>query len=255
MKKAVRVLMWTHYVYLLSLPTLAVVSARMMFPADDFHQVLLILGFPPVLMFTLFLANGYALPDSLPIALVVTLAIPAQIALSVLLFGSGSLWLFFAENAAVEINSFLLGTLSVAFVSRREELGGTGFILLLALAMLMFFGGAASYILLVFYGYGGWSPWLILFATAFAVAFWEYGKVYKKTIEVSRGKREPESIVMKFDGGFLTRIFGIESDVPMISPFPYNSQKREMSTPILIFGFTAMFLPVVVGMILELALQ
>ena len=74
--------MWAHYTYLLLLPTMAVVSARMMFPADDFHQVLLIAGFPLVLMYTLFLANGYALPDSLPVALIVTLAIPAQIALS-----------------------------------------------------------------------------------------------------------------------------------------------------------------------------
>lgn len=254
MKRAVCVLMWMHYIYLLLLPTLAVVSARMMFPADDFHQVLLILGFPPVLMFTLFLANGYALPDSLPVALIVTLAIPAQIALSVFLFGRGSVWLFFAESAAIEINSFLLGTLSVAFASRRVELGGTGFLLLLLLVMAMFGGGVATSILLVFYGYGGWSPWLVLFATSFAFAFWEYGKVYKKTIELSRKKREPENIRMKFDGGFLTRLFNIESDVPMIAPFRHPAQTQEMTKPILVFGFTAMFLPVVVAMILEIAL-
>ena len=144
--------MWVHYVYVLLLPTMAVVSARKMFPEDDLHQALLILGFPPVLMFTLFLANGYALPDSLPVALVVTLAIPAQLALSVVLFGGGSIWLFFAENAAVEINSFLVGTLFSAFVMRRSELGPFGFILLLALVMLLFLGGFVSYILLVFYG-------------------------------------------------------------------------------------------------------
>jgi hypothetical protein len=47
MKRAVRLLMWTHYIYLLLLPSLAAVSARMWFPADDLHQVLLVLGFPP----------------------------------------------------------------------------------------------------------------------------------------------------------------------------------------------------------------
>lgn len=252
MKTAVRVLMWTHYLYLLLLPTLAVVSARIMFPADDFHEYLLILGFPPVLMYTLFLANGYALPDSLPVALVVTLAIPAQLALSVLLFGGGSIWLFFAESAAVEINSFLVGTLSSAFLIRRSELGRFGFISLLALVLLLFFGGFAAYLSLVYYGYGGFSPWLILFVTSFAVAFWEYAKVYKKIAAFSRKTGAPESIVMKFDGGFLTKIFGLKSDVPMISPF--RNREREMSKPILIFGFTAMFLPLVVSLIMIVAL-
>ncbi len=54
MKKAVRVLMWAHYIYLLLLPTLAVASAQIMFSDSDFYQTLLILGFPPVLIFTLF---------------------------------------------------------------------------------------------------------------------------------------------------------------------------------------------------------
>lgn len=251
MKIAVRLLMWTHYIYLLLLPTLAVVAARMMFPAEEFHEYLLILGFPPVLMFTLFLANGYALPDSLPVALVVTLAIPVQLALSVLLFGGGSIWLFFAESAAVEINAFLVGTLSSAFFIRRNEFGAFGFVALLAFVLLLFFGGVAAYLSLVFYGYGGFSPWLILFATSFAVAFWEYAKVYKKIATFSRKTGAPETIVMKFDGGVLTRIFGIKSDLPLISPF--RDQKQEMSRPILIFGFTAMFLPLVAAVVLSIA--
>lgn len=81
--------MWAHYIYLLLLPPLAVVSAQLMFPDSDFFQTLLILGFPPVLMFTLLLANGYAMPASLPVTLFVTLVIPIQIAASVFLFGGG----------------------------------------------------------------------------------------------------------------------------------------------------------------------
>ncbi|HVF48129.1 MAG TPA: hypothetical protein VNA17_11225 [Pyrinomonadaceae bacterium] len=252
MKTAVRALMWAHYVYLLLLPTLAVVSAQMMFPADDLYQVLLIVGFPPVLMYTLFLANGYALPDSLPIALIVTLAIPLQLALSVFLFGGGSIWLFFAESAAVEINSFMIGTLSSAFIIRRTELGSGGFLLLLALALVLFGGGFVSYILFVYWGYGGLSPWLILFATSFAVGVWEYAQVYKKVVAFSRKTKSPETIVMKFDASFLTRLFGLKDDVPMISPF--RSAETEMSKPVLIFGFTAMFMPLVVGMIVAVAL-
>lgn len=252
MKTAVRALMWAHYIYLLLLPTLAVVSAQMMFPADDLYQVLLIIGFPPVLMYSLFLANGYALPDSLPIAVLVVLAIPLQLALSVLLFGSGSIWLFFAESAAVEINSFMIGTLASAFIIRRSELGGGGFVLLLVLVLVLFGGGFVSYILLVSRGYRGLSLWLILFATSFAVGVWEYARVYKKVVAFSRKAKSPEMIVMKFDAPFLTRLFGLQDDVPMISPF--RSAKTEMSKPILIFGFTAMFLPLMVGMIVAVAL-
>lgn len=251
MKHVIRVLMWTHYFYLLLLPTLAVISARVMFPADDFHQYLLILGFPPVLMYTLFLANGYALPDSLPVALVVTLAIPAQLALSVFLFGGGSIWLFFAESAAVEINSFLVGTLASAFMIRRNEFGGPGLIFLIALVLVMFLGGVLTYFLLVYYGYGGLSPWLVLFGTSLAVALWEYARVYKKIASFSLKTGAPESITMKFDGGFLTKLLGLKSDVPLISPF--RNREREMSKPILIFGFTAMFLPLLVAMIMEVA--
>lgn len=251
MKRAVRLLMWAHYVYLLLLPTLAVVAAQVMFASGEFSQVLIIVGFPPVLMFTLFLANGYAIPDSLPVALVVVLAIPLQIALSVFLFGGGSVWLFFAESAAVEIGAFLSGTLFTAFRMRRAEFRSRHFILLILLVLVLFGGGVAAYVSLVYNGYGGFSLWLIFFASAFAFAFWEYAKVYRKTVLFHRQSKTPETIVMTFDGGWLTKILGIKRDVPMISPFRPENQKEEMTKPILIFGFTAMFLPIVVGTILE----
>ena len=54
--------MWVHFVYLLLLPTLAVVSARMLFPGGDDWQSVAIFGFPATMMYSLFLANGYALP-------------------------------------------------------------------------------------------------------------------------------------------------------------------------------------------------
>ena len=247
--------MWVHYIYLLLLPTLAVVAAQIMFSSAEFSQALIIIGFPPVLMYTLFLANGYAIPDSLPIALIVVLAIPLQIALSVFLFGDGSVWLFFAESAAIEICSFLCGTLFTAFNMRREEFPGSIFIFLILLVIALFGGGVAIYIALVYYGYGGLSPWLIFFASSFAFAFWEYAKVYKKVVKFHRKSKTPETIVMTFDGGWLTKILGIKKGVPLISPFRHENQKEEMTKPILFFGFTAMFLPVIVGLILEVALH
>ncbi len=255
MRIAIRLLMWAHYIYLLLLPTLAVMSAQMMFPTDDLYQILLILGFPPVLMYTLFLANGYALPEWVPVALIVTLAIPLQLGISVWLFGGGSIWLFFAENAAVEIISFVAGTLASAFLIRRNELGGFGFVLLLALVLALFGGGFATYIALVFYGYGGFSVWLLLFVSSFSFALWEYARVYKKVVAFSRKSGGPETIVMKFDAGVLTRILGYENEIPMISPFPGGSNQSVMTKPILIFGFTAMFLPLIVGMIIAVAMS
>jgi len=254
MRIPIHLLMWAHYIYLLLLPTLAVVSAQMMFPADDFYQVLLILGFPPVLMYTLFLANGYALPESVPVALIVTLAIPLQLGISVLLFDGGSVWLFFAESAAVEITSFVVGTLASAFLIRRNELGGSVFVFLLALVLILFGGGTATYVALVFYGYGGFSAWLLLFVSSFTFALWEYARVYKKVVALSRKSSGPETIVMKFDGGVLTRILGYKKDIPLISPFSAGADQSVMTKPIMIFGFSAMFLPLIVCMIVAVAM-
>lgn len=63
-----------------------------------------------------------------------------------------------------------------------------------------------------------------------------------------------EHVEMKFDGGFLTKMFGIENDVPLITPFKkQDSNKYELSAPVLAFGLTASVLPLIVGMILQIA--
>jgi hypothetical protein len=158
-EKFLRLLMWAHYIYLLLLPTLAVGAAQRLFPGSGFAEPILLLGFPCVLMYTLFLANGYALPASLPLALFVVLMIPLQIALSVLLFGGGekNVWIFFAESATVEIGAFVAGTLFSAFSARRADTPGGCFLLLAALALLMFAGGIISYFVLVYYAYGAFG--------------------------------------------------------------------------------------------------
>ncbi len=137
-KIIVRVLMWVHFVYLLLLPTLAVVSARMLFPDSDSWQQIAIFGFPATLMYSLFLANGYAIPDSLPIALFQTVAIPLQIGLGVLIYGSSSIWLFFAESAAVGIGSFVFGVLTVALSNRKDDSSTGFFVFILFLAIVLF---------------------------------------------------------------------------------------------------------------------
>jgi hypothetical protein len=249
MKTAVRYLMWAHYIYLLLLPTLAVIAAAMMFPGSDFWLKLTILGFPSVLMYCLFLANGYAIPDSLPIALLVVLLIPAQISLNVLLFGSGSIWLFFAESAAVEIGSFVLGVLTVAMMRRRQDTSSAQFALLLILALVLFFLGTLPQFVSVFYGYGGWSAWMIIFLTAFATGYWQYAKVYRQVGKRYDKTGESQNVVMKFDGGFAAKLLGINGEVPLISPTLSAKDGKQVASRVFVFGFGAMFLPVVAGVV------
>ena len=141
MQIAIRMLMWAHFIYLLLLPTLSVISAAVMFPGEDLWTVILIAGFPPVVMYSLFLANGYTIPGSLPVAMFVVLAIPLQVAASIFLFGGGSVWLFLAESAAVEIGAFALGVMSVALRSRQAEMGVGRLNRILLQPVVLFVGG------------------------------------------------------------------------------------------------------------------
>ena len=239
--------MWAHYIYLLLLPTLAVIAAAMMFPGSDFWLQLTILGFPAVLMYSLFLANGYAIPDSLPIALIVVLLVPAQVLFNVLVFGTGSIWLFFAESAAVEIGSFVFGVLTVAMARRRQDTGTAQFGLLLILVIGLFFLGTLPQFISVFYGYGGWSPWLIVFLAAFATGYWEYAKVYHLVGKSYDKTRESQNVVMKFDGGIVTKLLGFDGDLPLISLTMKDG--KQVTSRVFVFGISAMFLPVVAGLI------
>ena len=205
--------------------------------------------FPPVLMYSLFLANGYTIPNSLPVASFVVLAVPLQIAISVLLFGGGSVWLFFAENAAVEICAFVLGVMFVALRNRSAEYPSGAFILLLLLAVILFVGGVVPHLLSVFYGYGGWSFWMIFFATAFGTAFWDYAKVYKKLTTAYLKKGDAQNLEMRFDSTIASKLFNVPQNVELLSPLWSSHGEKETNKAVLIFGFVAMFLPVPVGTI------
>ena len=254
MKTAVRYLMWAHYIYLLLLPTLAVIAAAVMFPGSDFWMQLVIFGFPSVLMYSLFLANGYAIPDSLSVALIVVLSVPAQIALSIFFFGSGSIWLFFAESAAVEIGSFVLGVLTVAMMRRRNDTSSAGFGFLLLLVFVLFFLGTLPQLASVYYGYGGWSPWMIIFLTAFATGYWEYTKVYSKLGTSYDRTGESQNLDMKFDGRMVAKLLGVDDEIPLISPTRSKNDGKQVTSRVFIFGISAMFLPAVVGIVLGVIL-
>ena len=99
------------------------------------------------------------------------------------------------------------------------------------------------------YGYGGWSPWLIIFLTAFATGYWEYAKVYRRVGESYDTSGESQNLVMKFDGGFVARFLGFDDEVPLLSPTLSTKDGKQVASRVLIFGISAMFLPVVAGLI------
>lgn len=250
MKQTIRILMWVHFIYLLLLPTLTVVSAAMLFPGEEYWTQVLILGFPAVVTYCLFLANGYTMPESLPVALALVLLVPAQVAIGVYLYGSGSIWLFFAENAAIEISAFVIGIMSVALPRLKSTDSGTALILILLIAVPCFIGGSIPHIALVVYGYGGFSLWLVLFATAFLTAYLEHVRACKKVMAAYDKSRQTQNLDLRYDGGLMFKLLRIDPDVPMISPLWSGADKTGINSRVHIFGWTAMFLPVVAGLIM-----
>jgi hypothetical protein len=119
------------------------------------------------------------------------------------------------------------------------------FAFILLIAFVLFFGGTLPFLLLVFYGYGSFSPWLVLFATAFATGFWQYAGTYKKLTAAYNLKGEPQSLEMLFDGGFIFRLLKIDTNVSLLSPLWRSNDGKQVNKWVFIFGFGAMFLPAV----------
>ena len=250
MKKAIRILMWIHFIYLLLLPSLAIVSAIALFPSGDEWIKVLILGFPAVVTYCLFLANGYGIPDSLPIALSQVLLVPLQIALGVYFFGNGSIWLFFAENAAIEISSFVLGIVIASLPGLKEKQSGWSFLLILLLVGPCFIGGSIPHIALVVFSYGGVSLWLLIFATAFITAFYDDYRTCRQVVEkFNETKKAVQTFDMRYDGGVLFKFLGRDPNIRMISPLWKEKDKTAINPGVHAFAWTAIFLPIVAGIV------
>lgn len=235
-----RCLMWAHYLYLLSLPATASFWAGIEGYSDGFRLSLVFGGLLSVFAYTMFLANGYTLPARLPAALAVVLAVPAQIALSVFIFGGRSLWLFFIEGAAVEVGAFLPGILMAKLRHEPEQRRTVYFFTALVLT------GIAPFFILVFDGYGGASLWLALFITSYVTAFKEYRLLYAKAIaDYARRGGQAQEIEMRYDGGPMAKFLGIDTGVKMIGPF-YKRRKESSDWRAVVFGL-AFFVLFIIG--------
>jgi hypothetical protein len=249
--KIVRVLMWAHYSYLLMLPALAVLAAGKLH-GIEFAQVVMIAGLAPTLMYGLYLASGYALTRSLSGALIVILAVPIQIAVSVFFFGSRSIWLFFAEDAAVEVGAFVLGTLAAAIIKARSKEGWKMIVFILLFAIPLFVGGSIPYMVSLWRGYGGASLWLLLFVTSFVTAFSQYAKLYSQLIRAHDRTGELQEVVMQYDGGWIARLLGLKSEGAIIRPLEERYKNKMVRGWPIIFGFVSFFLPFFAMVILEI---
>ncbi len=246
-----RVLTWMHYCYLLLLPSLAVIAAGRLGLGLKFAQVVALVGIGPVLMYALFLATGYRLPDSLPVALAVVLAVPLQIGLSVLLFGGRSFWLFLAEDAAVEMAAFVLGLMLTALPNILRKYGWKEFVFLCLFAGPIFVGGTIPYLVLVWRGYGGLSLWLLLFATSFLTALSSYAKLYAKLIREHERTGELQEVSMKYGDGLVVRLLGVDSKVKFRSPFQDRYKKDDVRGLPILLGFLSFFMLFAALIILE----
>lgn len=249
--RAVRVLMWAHYCYLLLLPSLAVIAAGRLGLGLKFAQVVALVGLGPVLMYALFLATGYKLPDSLPVALIVVLAVPLQIMASVLLFGSRSLWLFLAEDATVEIAAFVIGTMWTALPNILKKYGWKEFIFIALFALPIFIGGTIPYFVLVWRGYGGPSLWLLLFMTSFITALGSYAKLYAKAIRAHERTGEFQELGMEYGGGLVARIYGPKNKIKYRSPLQDRYRNNDIRGLPILFGFLSFFMLFFALIILE----
>jgi hypothetical protein len=245
--------MWLHYCYLLLLPALAAVAATRLGLGTTFAEVVVLCGMGPVLMYALFLATGYTLPNSLPIALVVTLAVPLQIALSVFVFGRRSGWLFVAEDVTVEIGAFVIGIMFTALPNVHRKYGWKHSVFLLVFAGAIFIGGTIPYFVMVIRGYGGLSLWLLLFATSFMTAFSHYAKLYGQAIKANQKTGELQELELRYDGGHVTRLLGLDSNVAVIAPLQSRYKKGDVRGIPILLGFASFVAPFIALAIMEIA--
>ena len=249
---AVRVLMWLHYCYLLLLPALAAVAATRLGLGKTFAEVVVICGIGPVFMYALFLSTGYTLPNSLPVALIVTLAVPFQIALSVVVFGRRSGWLFLAEDVTVEIAAFVLGIMFTALPNVHRKFGWKHSAFLLVFAGGIFVGGTIPYFVMVIRGYGGLSLWLLLFATAFVTAFSHYAKLYGNAIKANQRTGEFQELELRYDGGLVARLLSVDNNVAVIAPLQSRYEKGDVRGIPILIGIVSLVLPFISLAIMEI---
>jgi hypothetical protein len=114
--RLLRWLLLPHYLYFLSLPSLALVATAMLGGQQGVGSLCLF-GLLPVAVFIALMAYCYTLPRNGWEALVYVFAVPLQIAAGCWL-GGGEKWRFIAQVTAAEIGAFAV---ALGYVELRER--------------------------------------------------------------------------------------------------------------------------------------
>jgi hypothetical protein len=200
MRSLTRLLMWIHFLYLLALPTLAVVGWMVVNRLDVGGRFFFYIG--PAATYVMAVAACYAVPASLRSTLLLVLAVPAQILVGKLVFG-GTAWHFCLEAAAVEVGALCCALTYVMLRYRPSGRWGAG----VGVALL----GGPSLVLLVslLFTYEFRTPWGgVLLLTAFMTAFVEQARLFGPAAREYLATALPQGVVLEYGGSFLDKILG-----------------------------------------------
>jgi hypothetical protein len=200
MLRLTRLLMWVHFLYLLALPTLAVVGWMVAGGRDVGNRFWFFIG--PAAAYIMSVAACYAVPASLRRTLLLVVAVPAQILLGRILFG-GTAWHFFLEAGAVEVGALCCALTYVMLRHRPSGFWGAGVgVLLLGGPSLVLLGS-----LLFAEGFG--RPWGgVLLLTAFATAFVEHAALFGPAARRYLDTALPQTVVLEYGGGPWDKFLG-----------------------------------------------
>ncbi len=167
--RPLRWLMLPHYLYFLSLPSLALVAMAMMGEQRGVGSLCLF-GLVPVTVFIALMAYCYTVPRNLAGTMFYVFAVPGLIALSGW-FGGGDAWRFIAQVTAIEIGAFAFALAYIELRQRPLTQNSMGAALLLVVILFLLFSNVMPFAVLAWRNIGAVSPLSVgLLATAFLCA-------------------------------------------------------------------------------------
>lgn len=199
--RLLRALMWTHVGFLFLLPFLALLASVAINERPPVGTFLW--GFVPGVVYSTAIVASYRIPASPGGALLLVLAVPAQIALNVLLFDAGP-WAFVMEEAFVEIGALATGIGVAMFIHRPT--GGLG----VAVGAVMIAGAGFAYLPSIVRAYEGAHPgWYVLLATAFLTAAIFHVRLFSAAAAEYVSSGIPQDVMLKYGDGRIARFLGL----------------------------------------------
>ena len=168
--KALRWLLLPHYLYFLSLPSLALVATAMLGEQRGVGSMCLF-GLVPVAVFIALMAYCYTLPRNGLEVLIVVFAVPLQLAAGCWGLGDGDVWRFIAQVTAVEIGAFACALGYVELRQRPLTTGRASAFWLALCALLLLLSNSMPFMILAWKSARETSSAnLVLLLTAFVTA-------------------------------------------------------------------------------------